>query len=244
MQNHPSATVRPAAVRPTAVRPATLRRVLSYLAGLLIVKVTASVVLKYRDYFPPDFQSDFLRGRESYFFGSYQWAFYLHIASGPIALLLGLVLIGDLFRQRFPKWHRRLGRLQVVGVLMFVTPSGLWMAYYAEAGPIAALGFALLAIVTAACLAIGWRAAVNRRFSEHRRWMMRGFLLLCSAVVIRILGGLATVMGFHAEWFDQLTPWICWLAPLLAYEWISGTTNFAARTSFPRRRESRDAERA
>ena len=195
-----------------------LRRVLPVLTSLLILKVTGAVVLKYRDYFPPDFESDFLRGREPYFSGGYHWAFYIHILSGPIALILGLILISEHFRRSVPKWHRFLGRIQVLGVLLLVTPSGLWMARYAEAGPIAAFGFGVLAVVTAICVAMGWRSALKRRFPEHRRWMWRSFLLLCSAVVLRMIGGLAMVTGVEAMWVDQLTPWISWLAPLVAFE--------------------------
>ena len=58
----------------------------------------------------PNFASDFLRGREGHFFGVYQWAFYTHILSGPVSLILGLILIGERSRARFPKWHRYLGR--------------------------------------------------------------------------------------------------------------------------------------
>src|SRR5579862_9787447 len=129
-------------------RSITVPRVLTILAAVLILKVTASVVLKYVDYFPPNFQSDFLQGRDSYFFGSYCWAFYTHLAAGPVTLILGMVLISEQFRLRFPQWHRALGRVQVLTVLFLVAPSGLWMAYRAEAGPVAAVGFALLAVVT------------------------------------------------------------------------------------------------
>lgn len=201
------------------VRPTMLRRVLTLLAVLLVLKVAIGTVLTYGDYLPPNFNNDFLRGRESYFSGSYQWAFYVHIASGPISLALGLVLIGERFRRRFTKWHRRLGRIQGLGVLFLVSPSGLWMAFRAEAGPVAVAGFALLAIVTAACVAMGWRAAVKRRFADHRRWMWRVFLLLCSAVVIRVIGGLATVTGTEAAWIDPLAAWVSWLGPLAAFEW-------------------------
>ena len=69
-------------------RSTKLQLVLALLAGLLILKVTVSVLLGYRDYFPPNFESDFLRGRQAYFFGAYQWAFYTHIASGPVSLIL------------------------------------------------------------------------------------------------------------------------------------------------------------
>src|SRR5262245_53357455 len=103
----------------------TLRRAVVVVAVLLIVKVTVEIALGYANYFPPNFDSDFLRGRQGYFFGTYQWAFYSHIASGPIALLGGLVLLSERFRLRFPKSHRNLGRLHAVNVLCVVTPSGL-----------------------------------------------------------------------------------------------------------------------
>ena len=197
------------------------RQALVILASLLILKVTVEVMLGYANYFPPNFSSDFLRGRERYFFGAYQWAFYPHIASGPAALVLGLVLLSESFRRRFPKWHRNLGRLHVANVLCIVTPSGLWMAYYASTGTIAAIGFAILAILTGTCIACGWRAAVKRQFAIHRRWMWRSFLLLCSAVVLRLLGGLGTVVGVQSVWFDPLASWASWLVPLAAFE-LSG----------------------
>lgn len=192
--------------------------IISYI--ILIVKVTFVVVLNYSHYYPPHFGSDFLRGREPYFAGPYQWAFYVHIASGPVALVLGMVLLSERFRLRVPRGHRYLGRIQVACVMLLVTPSGLWMAYYAAAGPIGAVGLAALAVATGVCIGFGWRAAVRRRFADHRRWMWRTFLLLCSAVVLRMLGGLATVAGVTADWFDPLAIWISWLAPLTVFEGI------------------------
>jgi hypothetical protein len=202
----------------STVRSTRLQRVLILLAGLLIVKVTIAVMLGYRNYFPPNFNSDFLRGREHYFSGSYQWAFYTHIASGPVCLILGTILISEQFRLRLPKWHRALGRIQIACVLLLVAPSGLWMAHYAAAGTIAAIGFTFLAIMTGACAALGWRAAAQRRFSVHRRWMWRCFLLLCSAVALRLLGGLAAVSGVQAAWFDPVASWASWIVPLAAFE--------------------------
>jgi len=167
-----------------------LERVLMCLVVVLILKVTFSVVLGYRSYFPPDFRSDFLRGRQPYFYGPYSAAFYAHIVAGPTTLILGLVLISEAFRNRFPTWHRSLGKAQAAIVLLVLVPSGLWMARYAETGRIATIGFSSLGIVTGTCVLMGWRAAVRRQFIEHRRWMMRCFLLLCSAVVLRVIGGL------------------------------------------------------
>ena len=201
------------------IRVARLSRVLTLVAGLLVLKVVVAVLLQYGNYFPPNFGSDFLRGREAYFFGGYRWAFYVHLVTGPIALVLGLLLVSDRFRVRFPKWHRTLGKIQAVGVLFLVAPSGLWMAFHAQAGPIAAAGFAALAVVTGLCVGLGWRLAVRRRFAEHRLWMWRCFLLLSSAVVIRVIGGFALVTGAQAAWIDPLAAWGCWLGPLAVFEW-------------------------
>jgi hypothetical protein len=198
--------------------PTVPGRILTLLAGVLILKVTAIVLLNFRNYFPPNFSSDFLRGRERHFSGIYPWAFYTHITSGPVSLILGLILIGEWSRTRFPNWHRHLGRLQVACVLLLVTPSGLWMASHAAAGPVAAVGLAALAIATAVCVSLGARSAVTRRFAAHRRWMWRCYLLLCSAVVLRLIGGLATVTGATAPWVDPLATWVSWLVPLTAFE--------------------------
>jgi hypothetical protein len=199
-------------------RPTIPARILSVLAGVLILRVVFSITSNYHNYFPPDFASDFLRGRERYFPGAYQWAFYTHILSGPVSLILGLILVSERFRTRFPEWHRDLGRLQVACVLLLVTPSGLWMARHAAAGPVAAAGLAALAIATATCVSLGVRSAMARRFTDHRRWMWRGYLLLCSAVVLRLIGGLATVAGVAAPWVDPLATWMSWLVPLTAFE--------------------------
>lgn len=202
----------------TNSRTSSLTRLLILLVALLILKVNAQVVWNYRNYLPPDFNSDFLRGRESYFFGAYQWAFYLHIAAGPVSLVAGLLLVSERFRRWRPKWHRRLGRFQVANVLLLVAPSGLWMAYYAAPGPVAEVGFAMLAVSTGLCAALGWRAAVRRRFAVHREWMWRCFLLLCSAVVLRIVGGAGAVFEVQAAWYDPLASWACWVVPVGVFE--------------------------
>jgi len=206
-----------------------LQSALIFATGLLMAKVTLAVVLNYREYSPPDFAADFLRGRERYFWGPYHWAFYAHIASGPVALVLGMLLISERFRLRSPRWHRYLGRVQVPCVLLLVAPSGLWMAYYTEAGPVGAAGLAALAVATGACAGLGWRSAVRHRFADHRRWMWRTFLLLSSAVVLRVMGGLATIAGVSGAWFDPLAVWLSWLVPLAAFEGVEAMRQRAGR---------------
>lgn len=196
----------------------SLPDVLRLLVALLIAKVVGGVVWNYREYMPADFEAPFLQGRAEYFFNGYHWAFYIHILSGPFSLLLGMVLISERFRKRFPRWHRALGRVQVVCVLLLVAPSGLWMSFSADSGAIAGIGFGLLSVVTGFTVACGWRAAVQRQFAVHRRWMLRCFVLLCSAVVLRLMAGMATVANLDGDWIYPLSAWASWLLPLGVYE--------------------------
>ena len=188
---------------------------------LLILKVTLTIVMNYRDYLPPNFNSDFLVGRDSYFFGAYQWAFYTHIVAGPLTLILGMFLLSDRVRRQLPQWHRRVGRIQVALVLLMVTPSGVWMAMHAATGTIAGVGFASLAVATGACVWFGWRSAVRRKFAQHRRWMTRCYILLCSAVVLRLTAGFFIVADIEGDWTYPMTAWTSWLIPLLAFELLA-----------------------
>lgn len=195
-----------------------LPSVLRIVVAILILKVTLSVVIGYRDYLPPNFDADFLLGREAYFWGAYSGAFYVHLLAGPASLLVGTVLLSDCFRRNWPRWHRRLGRMQVACILLLLVPSGLWMAWYAATGAVAGAGLAALAILTAVCTTLGWRAAFARQFDIHRRWMLRTYLLLCSAIVIRLIGGLATATHYDALWVYPLSTWASWLVPLAVLE--------------------------
>ena len=195
-----------------------LKRGLRLAAAILLVRVTASIVSNYGGYAPPDFRVGFLQGREGSFFGWYAWAFYAHIASGPVAMLLGLFLVSDLARSRWPRWHRWLGRIQVFLVVCVVAPSGLAMAFRPAAGLAAGLSLATLAILTATTALIGaWRARC-RRFVLHRIWMWRCLLLLCSAIVLRVTVGLGIVLGLEGRMLDVSATWGSWVVPLLCNE--------------------------
>lgn len=211
-----------------------LATVLKLAVCLLIVKVVATTVLLYRDYVPPNFGADFLLGRERYFWAGYHIPFFVHLFAGPASLLLGMALLSDRVRRRFPWWHRALGRAQVLCVLVLVAPSGLLMAGYAQYGAVAGVGFALLAVATAATVALGWRAALRGRFDEHRQWMLRGFLLLGSAIVIRLNGGIGEVCGITESWFYAQSAWSSWLVPLILFEASQRASQSSAVTRTPR----------
>jgi uncharacterized membrane protein len=201
-----------------AVRYSILTTVLRWLAVVLILRVLAAILLTYPDYFPPNFDSLFLQGRESMFTGAYRVAFYVHIFSGPIVLLGGLILLSKYVRLH-GGWHRWLGRAQVALLLLFVLPSSVVMSRHAFGGPLAGLSFLVLSLLTASCVIAGVVYARRHRYDRHRRWMLRSYVLICSAVALRLISGAAGLIGAPSpERAYLFAAWSSWLFPLAAYE--------------------------
>lgn len=232
----------PATKADAAFRSRMLRGIVGVAVLVVVLKVLISVLFEYRWYFPEDFeQSSFLAGRRYLFFGTYRAAFYGHIVSGPIAVLLGIGLAISGPKRAFHRFHRIAGRLQLLIVLGVVVPTGLVMAQQAYAGPWARLGFAILSVATGVAVAAAAYAAVTRRLAAHRRWAIRCLVLLASPLLLRIVGGALLVTDMESEVAYRLNAWLSWLVPLAMCElwwrrgaWTSpGSRNLTASTLAP-----------
>ena len=196
-----------------------LTTVLRGLTVVLILRVLVTIVANYPDYFPPNFDSLFLQGREATFTGLYRPAFYVHIFAGPIVLLNGLILLSESIRHRHRGLHRVLGRLQVFVLLLFVLPTSAVMSMHAFGGWPAGLSFLALSGATAICAIVGVIHARRRRYDCHRRWMLRCYVLICSAVILRLISGAAGLVGVPSpEGAYIVAAWVSWLVPLAVFE--------------------------
>lgn len=203
------------------MRVRILTAILGWLAVLLILRVLVAILANYPDYFPPNFDSLFLQGREATFTGAYRPAFYTHIFSGPVVLFNGLILMSEYVCGHHSWLHRFLGRVQIVVLLVFVLPSSVVMSRHAFGGWPAGLSFLLLSVATATCAIIGVVHARRGRYDRHRRWMLRSYILICSAVALRLISGTAGLVGVpNAEAAYVAAAWGSWLLPLAAYEMV------------------------
>jgi uncharacterized membrane protein YozB (DUF420 family) len=189
---------------------------------LLFVRVMYLIVLEYRRYFPPDFTEGFLIEREAYFWGMYSTAFYLHIATGPIVLLIAVFLMltgaGNEYLNRFAHWHRPLGKLQFVLVVFLLAPTGIVMSVRANTGAIAGAAFFSLSTATAfSMLAAVWRIRQDN-LASHRRWATRCLLLLCSPLLLRLMQGAVITLDFDSQATYPYSAWISWTLPLMIFE--------------------------
>jgi uncharacterized membrane protein YozB (DUF420 family) len=93
------------------------------------------------------------------------------------------------------------------------------MARHAFGGWPAGLSFVLLSAATATCAVVGVAHARRRRYDRHRRWMLRCYVLICSAVLLRLISGAAGLVGVPSvEEAYIVAAWSSWLLPLAAYE--------------------------
>ena len=144
----------------------------------------------------------------------------IHVAGAVTALAVGsLQFLSALRGARRP--HRWTGRIYVSGVAVGGV-AGLVLAPGSFAGPAASWGFGLLATLWLTFTALGWRAAVQGRFAEHRRWMIRSWALTLAAVTLRLY--LPGAMALELPFLDayRVIAWLCWVPNLaLAEVWIS-----------------------
>lgn len=149
----------------------------------------------------------------------------IHVVAGIAALLLGPLQFVRGVRTRWPAVHRMTGRTYVAACAIGA-PAGLVLALGTTAGPIAAAGFAVQALLWPAFTWLGWRAAVERRLDQHRAWMLRSYALAAAAITLRLMLPASMMMGID---FFAAYPVIAWLA------W---TTNLAVVEYHVRRRRA------
>lgn len=142
---------------------------------------------------------------------------WLHIAGAATALLVSPVQLLPWIRKRYPQIHRTTGRIYVMGCLTGGA-GGFIVAFGSTAGPIATAGFATLAVIWIWVNAQGWRAALQRRFADHRRWMLRSVSLTFGAVTLRLYLAIGMAAGLPFFEVYRATAWISWLPNLILME--------------------------
>ena len=132
----------------------------------------------------------------------------LHVAGAATALLVGSFQFIPALRTRWPGGHRWNGRVYVVGCLAGGL-GGLILAFGSTAGPVATAGFGSLGVAWIVVTSLGWRAAMQRRFVDHRRWMIRSWALTLAAVTLRLYllaPGMSSLDAYRAVSFLAWVP--------------------------------------
>jgi uncharacterized membrane protein len=143
----------------------------------------------------------------------HRFALAFHASFAGVALLIGPFQIAEEFRIRWRRLHRTLGWVYIAAVAIAAV-AAVVLAPQTNFGPIAGLGFFTLAILWLIATGIALRTAIQHRFQDHRRWMLRSYALTAAAITLRILLPASAVMGLPAGPSYRAIAWMCWLINL------------------------------
>jgi uncharacterized membrane protein len=146
---------------------------------------------------------------------------YGHVFAAALALALGPFQFSTRLRNARPRLHRWIGRSYLgMGVLVGGV-FGLLLSRYAFGGPLAQIGFALLAIAWLYTGLRGWLAIRGGDVVTHRQWMVRNQALTLAAVSLRLYVGAVVAAQWPFEPAYAAIAWLCWVPNLLLAEgWV------------------------
>jgi hypothetical protein len=141
----------------------------------------------------------------------HRFALSVHASFAGIALLIGPFPIAEGFRIRWRRLHRTLGWVYIAAVAIAAGAAGVLAP---QTKPIAGLGFFTLAILWLIATGTALRTAIQHRFQDRRRWMLRSYALTAAATTLRILLPASAVMDLPAGPSYRAIAWMCWLINL------------------------------
>ncbi len=135
----------------------------------------------------------------------------VHVIAGVVCLVSSFLQFFRPLLRRAPWLHRWLGRIYVWSILVFVSPTGFYLAFFAHGGWLGTMGFMILGVLTTWTTWRGWMAMRRHQVQEHVMWMIRSFAMITTALTFRIEHivfqeiGLAAETGFLVALYLSIT---------------------------------------
>jgi len=149
-----------------------------------------------------------------------------HIAFGTIALLTVVLQVWPGLRKRYPVVHRWAGRVYVFGGAL---PSVILAFLLTPLSPFPTIGTTLGGVFWFFATVMGFIRARQRRWVEHRRWMLYSFAMATNVIWGRVFMVVLPVTGIDVEFQGHVfaaTPWIGWVINLVLVQWwLNRTSN-------------------
>jgi Predicted membrane protein (DUF2306) len=130
-----------------------------------------------------------------------------HMLIAPVALLLGPFQFSPRLRGKYPQAHRWSGRVYVAACVV-AGVGGLATSPSASGGPVAGLGFGILAVLWVGTTLGAWRAAVARQFALHRLLMRFSYAMTFGAVTLRLQIPIGFALGFAS--YSAMSVWLAY----------------------------------
>jgi hypothetical protein len=188
--------------------------IVAWCAGL-----AAAIYLMYQLSVPyTSFQKniDFLATKQNvYHINYWRYAFYAHVFTSILVLPAGFTQFNKWFFRK--TWHRRLGVLYLLTVLLIAAPTGFLMGLHANGGLAAKTSFVLLSSLWFITTLLAIISAKARRFTDHGEWMLYSYALTLSAISFRLIALGFDLFHIHARPQEVYvtTAWLSWVPNII-----------------------------
>jgi hypothetical protein len=128
--------------------------------------------------------------------------------------------------QHIRQFRRQSGRIYVAACVIGGT-GALATSPYGSGGPVAGLGFGVLAILWIAMTLGAWRAAIKRNFALHRLLMRFSYALTFAAVTLGLQSPIAFALGYGS--YSAMSVWLAytsWIPNVIVVALYSMTEAF------------------
>jgi hypothetical protein len=149
-----------------------------------------------------------------------------HIVFGSIALTTLVLQVWPWLRRRYPVAHTWIGRVYVFGGAL---PSVILAFLITPLSPFPTIGTTLGGVFWFFTTIMGYVRGRQRRWIEHRRWMLYSFAMATNVIWGRIFMVLLPLTPIEAEvqgHVFEATPWIGWVINLVLVQlWLNRTAH-------------------
>jgi hypothetical protein len=111
----------------------------------------------------------------------------IHVAAGFVAVCLAWCQVWPWLRETHPRIHRRIGWVYYVAGVIPAGIAAFPTAVITPDGQAIRSVLLVIAVCWATTTIAGLRAAVQHRYEDHRRWMLRNVALTTTIITSRIL---------------------------------------------------------
>ncbi|MCH2023152.1 MAG: DUF2306 domain-containing protein [Saprospiraceae bacterium] len=164
-----------------------MRNIIFYIlwfVAIFFALYLASIALSY---FAFDLNYGFLKAKQ-HLIHNKLWLvfFFVHLFFGAMATLTGWPLFFSKIIPFKSVWHKRVGKFYIYSILLFTGPTGLYLAFFAEGGKWATLGFILMSFAWMLPTYMALYTIVKKDLVGHYRWIIRSYCMTLSGVTLRL----------------------------------------------------------
>jgi len=153
---------------------------------LVVVGIACLILYSSLRYLNPNYANGYLAGNKLPYLSVFRIGLIVHLFVAPLLILSSSILLFFKLETKKPKTHRLIGRWTIYLGVFFLIPSGLILSYYAIGGTKGQILFFTLTIFTLFALFRALFEAKNKNFNSHRKWVIRLYILLTSAIWLRL----------------------------------------------------------